>query len=445
MGNKNAKAKIKIISCFKLLAVVFSLSLLVFNFHKVHADSCSDQCANAYPNDPDQQNKCEDNCKDLEKKAKVYQDIIDLKNKQQDTLANLLDTINKEQERNQINLKTTQEKVMALSSQISSLEREIKEKEKSIASQKIILESLMQSYYEYDQQGILEMVLLDKNLSNLNQTDYLEQSGIRTTDILSDIKKTRDELANVRDELAQKKDKLQKTQDELKQKKSELQNSENQKANLLKQTQGEEQKYQALLARVEEQKRELFNFSEASNLDEVRASVSSYSKPKSNLASTGWYFSQADSRWGNKKIGNSSSLMKNYGCAVTSVSMVFRKLGASVDPGQMAKQKMFYYDLIKWPGSWSPGIELVSSISHGNVSWSKINSEIKKGHPVIVYIKKTNGRGGHYVVITGKDSKDYIVHDPYFGPNLYLGTSRSLVGKIGANSKTVIDQMIIYN
>jgi hypothetical protein len=106
---------------------------------------------------------------------------------------------------------------------------------------------------------------------------------------------------------------------------------------------------------------------------------------------------------------------------------------------------MFYYDLIEWPGSWDPSITLASSNSHGNVSWSTIDSQIKGNHPVIVHINKTSGGGGHYVVITGKDSKDYIVHDPYFGPNIYLGTSKSLVGKIGKDSATRIDQMIIYN
>ncbi|HLN19248.1 MAG TPA: C39 family peptidase, partial [Patescibacteria group bacterium] len=193
------------------------------------------------------------------------------------------------------------------------------------------------------------------------------------------------------------------------------------------------------------QKKELFNFSEASNLGEVSASVSKYPKPSENLASTSWYFSQKDSRWGNKRIGNSNSLMKDYGCAVTSISMVFRKKGSSIDPGKMAGQKIFYYDLIKWPATWSPGIALTSSVSHGNIRWSTVDSELKNDNPVIVYIKKTNGRGGHYVVISGKDSKDYIVHDPYFGSNLYLGTSKALVGKIGVDSGVKIDQMIIYH
>jgi hypothetical protein len=197
---------------------------------------------------------------------------------------------------------------------------------------------------------------------------------------------------------------------------------------------------------VEAQKRELFNFSEASNLAEVDASVGNYAKPDSKYwASTDWYFSQKDSRWGNKTIGNSNSLMKDYGCAVTSVSMTFRFAGASIDPGKMSKQKIFYYDLIKWPASWNPDIELTSSINHGNINWKTIDKEIANQHPVIVFIKKTNGRGGHYVVIHNKNSKDYIVHDPYFGSNLYLGTSRALVGALGLNSGTKIDQMIIYH
>ena len=144
--------------------------------------------------------------------------------------------------------------------------------------------------------------------------------------------------------------------------------------------------------------------------------------------------------------GNSKTLMSGYGCAVTSLAMVFRKNGASVDPSKLAKQPIFSYDLIKWPGSWSPGIKLTSSIAHAGVSLSTVDAEIAKGNLVIVYIKKTNGKGGHYVVIHhyDKTKKDYVVNDPYFGANLYLATSKSLVGKIGIDSGVVLDQMIIY-
>ncbi|PIP28383.1 MAG: hypothetical protein COX29_01360 [Candidatus Moranbacteria bacterium CG23_combo_of_CG06-09_8_20_14_all_35_22] len=311
-----------------------------------------------------------------------------------------------------------------------------------------MLSVLMQSYYDYDQQGILEIVLLNETLKKpFEQTDYIEQSGIKVGEVLDEIKITQQKLLKDQQELKDSHEKSVELKEKLEEEKYGLELTANQKETLLAQTKNEEQKYQDLLARVEQQKLELFNFSSASNLTEISDSVKNYPTPPSKYqASTSWYFSQKDSRWGGKRIGNSSSLMKDYGCAVTSVAMVFRKNGSSTDPGKLSKEKIFYYDLIKWPASWSPRISLSSSVSHGNISWSKIDDSIDDGDPVIVYIKKTNGRGGHYIVITGydKEKKDYVVHDPYFGANLYLGTSKALIGKIGTDSKVSIDQMIIY-
>ncbi len=386
-----------------------------------------------------------DKCESADERGVATVNMLKLNNKTQGALANQIDNINSEQTKTLTQLQETQKKVQTLGQQIESLAESIKDEEIALNYQKKILAGLMQSYFEYDQQGILPIILANKNFSDiLNQSDYIEQSGVKVSSILAEVVKTRQKLIDDQNILKQKKEESDKAKEDLLDKKYDLQATENQKTNLLVQTQGEEEKYKQLLARVEAQKEELFDFSAASDLDEVNSSVSSYPKPSSNLASTSWYFSQKDSRWGNKKIGNSKTLMKDYGCAVTAVSMVFREKGASIDPGKMASQKIYYYDLIKWPTSWSLGIKLVSSTYHGNVSWSKVDSEIKKDNPVIVYIKRSRG-GGHYVVITGKDSKDYIVHDPYFGANLYLSTSKSLVGKIGVDSKVSIDQMIVYN
>lgn len=427
------------------LAILFSVLFLLLASGPVRADSCEDQCKEAYPEDSKSREDCEDKCEDLNKKAKVYEGIIKLKDKQQDTLSSQLKVIDQEQSQNQSELYKVTGEISALEKKISELQRDIVDKESTIESQKKILAGLMRSYYEYDQQGILGIVVLDQDFSGfLSQYDYIGQSGTKASEVLSDIVDAKNVLMASSLELGEKKQKSDELKEKLSDKKYDLQKTESQKQTLLVQTQGEEEKYRDLLKRVEEQKKELFNFSEASNADELRDSVGKYPKPSKNLASTSWYFSQRDSRWANTRIGNSSSLMKDYGCAITCVSMVFRKNGSSTTPGKMAKEKIFYYDLIKWPSSWSPGISLASSISHGNVNWSTINSNISKGHPVIVFIKKTNGRGGHYVVITGKDDKDYIVHDPYFGANLYLGTSKSLVGKLGSDSGVKIDQMIIY-
>lgn len=417
-----------------LTAAIFGLAL----FSLVRADDidCSQLTG-------DDKKKCEI----LEEKAEDYQDLIDIKNKQQTTLQKQMEIINTEQARTQAELVVTKSKAEDLTGKIDDLERDISYKEDLISYQKLILVGMMQSYYEYYQQGVLDIVLINRDFSEvLDQADYLEQTSTKVNEILDSIQKSKADLESEQKALEQKKQESERLKQELEHKKQDLLMTESQKQNLLVQTQGEEAKYQQLLSRVEAQKRELFNFSEASNLAEVSASVGNYAKPDSKYwASTSWYFSQKDSRWGDKNIGNSSSLMKDYGCAVTSVSMAFKFAGASIDPGKMAKQKIFYYDLIKWPASWEPDIKLASSIYHGNINWKTVDKEIADDHPVIVFIKKTNGRGGHYVIIHNKDKKDYIVHDPYFGSNLYLGTSRALVGALGANSSTTIDQMIIYH
>ncbi|OGI16238.1 MAG: hypothetical protein A2Z52_02795 [Candidatus Moranbacteria bacterium RBG_19FT_COMBO_42_6] len=386
-------------------------------------------------------------CEELEKKAEAYQDLIDIKNKQQATLQRQMDLIDLEQSKNQQDLKIIHSKAESLSEQIKDLEIQILAKENLISYQKSILGGLMQSYYEDYQEGVLNIVLIDKNFSDvLSQSDYLGQASARLKDILVTIGIAKDELESEQNSLAEAKRKSEELKDQLEDKKYNLQSNENQKQSLLSKTQGEEAKYQQLLARVEQQKLELFNFGASGNAGDVLASVSKYPKPDSKYwASTSWFFSQRDPRWANIKIGNSSSLMKDYGCAVSAVSMVFKYYGASIDPGKMAKQPIFYYELIKWPTSWSPNIDLASSTAHSGVNWSAVDKYIKNKQPVIIYIKKASGGGGHYVVIHGKDSKDYIVHDPYFGANLYLKTSMALMGEMNPKSGTINDQIIVYN
>ena len=429
--------------------------LLLFGTRAAQADDCKVACDEkcAIYTDPNQNQSCRDQCKvdeqtceQLSSKQAAVQKLIKVNSQTQNLLSNQLDYINQQQADTQDGLKTVQTNLTSLDSQIESLKADIADKESQLVYQRKILENLMQSYYDYDQQGILGLVLWNKNSLMFGQGDYIEQSGLKVSDVLSEIKSAQAELISNNQKLQDDYQKNSDLNDQLTQKKSDLQSSENQKQWLLQKTQGEEQQYEQMLAKIEEEKAQLFDFSSASNIGDVLNSVKSYPQPdKKYWASTSWYFSQTDSRWGSQRIGNSHSLMKDYGCAVTSVAMVFKNLGASIDPGRMAKAKVFYGDLINWPDSWDPGIELASSVSHGNVSWSKIDSEISDDHPVIVHIQKTSGGGGHYVVITGKDSHDYIVHDPYFGANIYLGTSRSLIGKLGTNSGTRIDQMIIYD
>ena len=134
--------------------------------------------------------------------------------------------------------------------------------------------------------------------------------------------------------------------------------------------------------------------------------------------------------------------MKDYGCAVSSLAMVFTYHDEDITPGKLSGQPIFYQDLIVWPENWKD-LKLTSSKAHSGVDWNRVKKELKDKNPVIVFVRASGG-AGHYVVIHGRDSNgEYVVHDPYFGPNIYLKTTQKLVGSI-YNSSTIIDQMLIY-
>ncbi len=433
--------KTKIYSAVTLCISLFACVILfgAFFFYTAKGSEC-DQLAG------DDKLKCQE----LEKKAEAYRNLINIKDKQQQTLQKQMELLDKEQEKNKTDLQDTGLKTDELGSQIQELEREIDNKKSDLKYRKSMLAGLMRSYYENYQQGLLNIVLINEDFSDiLDHADYVGQSSIKLSEILQEIVKTKEALEGEQSQLEEKRKEIEDLKDQLETRKKTLEANEIQKQVLLTQTKGEEERYRKLLTRVEEQKQELFNFSEAGNLAEVIASVNNYPKPKLEYwASESWYYSQRDPRWGENFIGNSKSNLKDWGCAVTSVAMVSTFYGNRISPNILAKQPIYAFDLIKWNlGGWSSTAMAVDSVygsSHGNINWSVVDKMIASKIPVVVNIRKTNGKGGHYVVIHNKDKTDYVVHDPYFGSNIYLNTTRALMGTIGDKSSTVVDQMIIY-
>lgn len=381
----------------------------------------------------------------LEEKADNYRKLIEIKKQQQGTLGNQLSILEAENKKLETEIEIKKEALGDVSSQVERLNGQIREYEKSIQSQRLVLGDLVRSYYENKRGDEIVKLFGEENFySVLKNEDSLLQAEEKVKEVVDNINALKNSLEKEKQLQEQKQTELKALTDQLDEKNKKLDASKAQKENLLAVTKGEEAKYQQLLAKVEKQKEELLNIDELSIAGGL--SADSYDKPKDGLAATSWFYSQRDSRWGNDEIGRSRSKMKDWGCAVTAVAMVFKYHGSSITPKALAdSSSLFSWDLIKWPGAWEK-IKLVSGIAHGNIKWTTIDSELKKGNPVIVYIKKSNRGGGHYVVIHHKAANGkYVVHDPYFGSNIYLDTSRALVGKMGVDSGTVVDQMIIYN
>lgn len=432
-------------SVFAVILLTIAGFLLVFipKRHAIAADTTTTSVTDTQAADAARQDQLDE----INSKIKAYKQLIALKVKQGSTLSDQIASLETQAAKLQSDIDASKQQIASLDDTIQSIATRINANQTLIEKQRKLLGDVMRSYYA-DQLATENAVAVFASSTvsdTLRSDEWTSETSDQLQSLTESIDATRKNLVAENESLKTKRSEADTLRLNLEQRNADLADTRQQKTDLLAKTQADEQKYNSLLARIETQKKELLDFTTASNIGELSASVKDYPAPdKKDWASTSWYFAQTDSRWADTKIGNSRSTMQDYGCAIASLSMVFRYYGSSIDPGKMAGQKIFYYDLIQWPGSWDPKINLTSSISHNNVSWSTIDSMIKKNIPVIVHINKKNGGGGHYVVITGKDSNDYIVHDPYFGPNLYLGTSRALVGKIGADSGTTVDQMIIY-
>ncbi|MFA7209213.1 MAG: peptidoglycan DD-metalloendopeptidase family protein [Parcubacteria group bacterium] len=188
----------------------------------------------------------------LEKERKDTQKLIDIKNKTQLTIQSQLSLIDAQQQKNQVELLKTKEKAQSLAQQVANLEREIKDKEDLLKYQQVVLSKLIQSYYEYNQGGLLNIVLINQDFSDIfSQSDHIEQSSSRVSEVLKTIRETKESLQEEYDDLNVKKRESEDMKSELEDRNLNLQYSENQKQNLLGQTQAEIAKYKELLAKID--------------------------------------------------------------------------------------------------------------------------------------------------------------------------------------------------
>ena len=382
---------------------------------------------------------------DLEKCKRILSTKVETTTQQKNILANQVKLYNLRVSRAENNLKNIEAEIKRNQNELKRLEAELEMKNKEMQELKEQLKSNIVLYEKNRREFEINLLNSESNLTVwMDRANYLNKLSEKINEKLRRLKDDKREILEKQAKIKEKIEEIEKGKKKLKREKEVLEEQRRIKNDFLARTAGDEAKYKAMLARIEAQKKLIMNMSSFSSA--VKATVAEIKrkakKPKSGLASTSWYYAQDDPRWGKKTIGFSGTLMKDYGCAVTSLAMVFTKEGEGINPGKLAKKPLFYQDLIVWPSKWGD-LSLKYGRSHGNVSWSKINSQLKEGHPVIVFIRSRSG-AGHYVVIHHRDKKGkYVVHDPLFGPNIFLDTSKKLVSAI-YKSGVVIDQMIVY-
>jgi hypothetical protein len=152
--------------------------------------------------------------------------------------------------------------------------------------------------------------------------------------------------------------------------------------------------------------------------------------------------SQMDTRWKDNKLGFSSMTIGNYGCLMTSMTMVANYYGFNETPAtvndKMKAVKGFQEALII-PGAFPaalPGLIYRNFINCENspAPMTEIDAYLAQGKPVIIEVDYAPNPGlqNHWIVLTEKRGNDYLLRDPWPFPvvttDVTLLTSRYKFG-----------------
>jgi len=130
------------------------------------------------------------------------------------------------------------------------------------------------------------------------------------------------------------------------------------------------------------------------------------------------FFSQRD--YERDHLGNSEYTIAEKGCGLASLAMVFKRYQIDTNPAKLnealKKHGGFSGALLVWSNiealkvAVTPEIEGLLKIdtTAPESHHKKIDGELGKGRPVIVYLNNE-----HYVVITGKEGNEYFINDPW--------------------------------
>jgi len=136
--------------------------------------------------------------------------------------------------------------------------------------------------------------------------------------------------------------------------------------------------------------------------------------------SDGNFYSQRDPRWCKQVIGlscynaNTCATLGQAGCYVSSIAMVFKKLGHDITPSSYASNPNNFSGLTAYAASPIPP----SGYHYEKVNYSSstVDNELKSGRYVIAELNmKGSISGKHFIVIITGSNGNYKIHDPWFG------------------------------
>ncbi len=226
--------------------------------------------------------------KQLEEQAAAYQQTLKETQQQKNTLQNQLNIIQGRINKLRADINLTSARISSANLQIEELTLEIYEKTKKIQEHKKNIAGIIRTIYEYDERTLLELILENQKFSDfLNQVEYIELLQKNIQENLESLKNLKLVLEEQKAEIEIKRHDLEVYNAQLYSQKQIEDNQRAQKDYLLRQTRGQEQKYQQLLTNIEEKQRQIQE--EVFELEEkLRLTLDPESIPKPHSGVLSW-------------------------------------------------------------------------------------------------------------------------------------------------------------
>jgi murein DD-endopeptidase MepM/ murein hydrolase activator NlpD len=190
----------------------------------------------------------EDEIKKLEEQAAAYRKELESAQSQKNTLKNQISTIESRVAKLKNDISITTARIGNASLKIEEITLDIGEKENEINKRKDSLANMLQTLYEYDQESLMELILMRASFSDfLTQVHYLETVQKNVQEDLAAFMDLKKQLEGQKTAAEQQRSELYTLNNQLLGQKQIIDQEKQEKNYLLIQTKGQEKQYQSLL------------------------------------------------------------------------------------------------------------------------------------------------------------------------------------------------------
>lgn len=187
---------------------------------------------------------------ELQREIDQYQNKIGETQQKSKTLQNQIDIFDNQIAEKKLTIKQIDFSIKDLDITIGQKNYEISDTKTEINGKKEILAEYIRTIHEYDQENLLEIILKEDNLSDfLSTLNTLENIQEKVQIIVDNIEDLKDNLENQKIAFEEQQEMQYRLRNLQTAQQKDLQRGQNQKGELLKQTKGQEKKYQDIIVK----------------------------------------------------------------------------------------------------------------------------------------------------------------------------------------------------